>query len=192
MKHDEITKGLANPFRKEEEHTRQQSGKTFTYAQIQSYEQRLDEVVGIENWQCRYEFGTNGEIICYLGVRFGDDWVWKADGAGQTQFEAEKGGLTDAFKRACKRFGLGRYFYWGEHLPQRTPVKKEWTKKQRDIIQNHAPSVNPGQIDRFLDMSELPENATVGDVKKFALLYQGNYDEHGKKGDALQFAKENS
>ena len=37
--------------------------------------------------------------------------MWKADGAGQTDMEAEKGALSDALKRAAVRWGIGRYLY---------------------------------------------------------------------------------
>jgi hypothetical protein len=35
----------------------------------------------------------------------------KADGAGDTDVEPEKGALSDAFKRAAVRWGIGRYLY---------------------------------------------------------------------------------
>ena len=38
-------------------------------------------------------------------------WVAKADGAGDTAHEAEKGGISDAFKRAAVQWGVGRYLY---------------------------------------------------------------------------------
>ena len=37
--------------------------------------------------------------------------MWKADGAGDTAVEADKGALSDAFKRAAVRWGVGRYLY---------------------------------------------------------------------------------
>jgi hypothetical protein len=38
-------------------------------------------------------------------------WIWKADGAGATDVEGEKGMLSDALKRAAVRWGVGRYLY---------------------------------------------------------------------------------
>ncbi|AZO96174.1 Rad52/Rad22 family DNA repair protein [Halocella sp. SP3-1] len=72
---------------------------------------RLDEVCGPGNWQRKHSFGNNGEILCSVGIKIGDEWVWKTDGAAQTNVEGEKGGLSDAFKRACVSWGIGRYLY---------------------------------------------------------------------------------
>jgi hypothetical protein len=44
-------------------------------------------------------------------LRIGNEWIWKADGAGPSDMEADKGALSDAFKRAAVRFGIGRYLY---------------------------------------------------------------------------------
>lgn len=71
---------------------------------------RLDEVVGFENWQDRYEFhGTR--TVCYLSLKIGDEWITKADGAGDSDVEAEKGAISDALKRAAVKWGIGRYLY---------------------------------------------------------------------------------
>lgn len=72
---------------------------------------RLDEVCGPENWQSEFTETASGRVICRIGVLHGNDWVWKADGAGGTQVEAEKGGLSDALKRAAVSWGIGRYLY---------------------------------------------------------------------------------
>lgn len=71
---------------------------------------RLDDVCGFENWQDRYEFhGTR--TICYLSIRIDGEWVTKADGAGDSDVEAEKGAISDALKRAAVKWGIGRYLY---------------------------------------------------------------------------------
>ncbi len=71
---------------------------------------RLDDVCGPAGWQCRYP-PANGKTVCEIGIRIGEEWVWKADGAGDSDIEAEKGALSDAFKRAAVRWGIGRYLY---------------------------------------------------------------------------------
>lgn len=71
---------------------------------------RLDDVCGSENWQDRYEFhGTR--TICYLSIRVDGEWITKADGAGDSDVEAEKGAISDALKRAAVKWGVGRYLY---------------------------------------------------------------------------------
>jgi hypothetical protein len=73
---------------------------------------RLDDVCGPDGWQDRYEF-HGSRTVCYLSItpNGGVDWITKADGAGDTDVEAEKGGISDAFKRAAVKWGIGRYLY---------------------------------------------------------------------------------
>ncbi len=85
-------------------------GLALAYLDARDVQDRLDEVCGIAGWQCRYSL--QGETtICEIGVKVGDEWIWKADGAGATDVEAEKGALSSAFKRAAVKFGVGRYLY---------------------------------------------------------------------------------
>lgn len=72
---------------------------------------RLDEVCGPNNWQDEYTETPKGRIICRIGIKVGDEWVWKSDGAGETAVEGEKGGISDALKRAAVKWGVGRYLY---------------------------------------------------------------------------------
>jgi len=70
----------------------------------------FDDVVGIENWQDKYDkVGT--ATICSLSIIFNNEWISKSDGAEDTNIEAIKGGISGAFKRACSRWGIGRYLY---------------------------------------------------------------------------------
>ena len=71
---------------------------------------RLDEVCGPESWQDSYSI-TEGRTICKLMIQIGDYWVCKSDGAGETQVEGDKGAMSDAFKRAAVKWGVGRYLY---------------------------------------------------------------------------------
>lgn len=86
------------------------SGLALAYLTARHVMERLDEVVGPENWQTRYEFNA-GTAVCYLSVRIAGEWVTKADGAGSTDVEAEKGQISDALKRAAVSWGIGRYLY---------------------------------------------------------------------------------
>lgn len=106
-------------------------GMALAYCDARDVMVRLDEVVGPENWQCRYPFLG----CCEIGIRFGDEWVWKSNGAGQSDIEAEKGQYSDAFKRAAVMWGIGRYLYmlpspWvelDEHKRiKETPQLPEW------------------------------------------------------------------
>lgn len=72
---------------------------------------RLDEVVGPENWRDEYQPGPDGGLICGLSLRLDDEWITKWDGAENTLIEEVKGGLSGAYKRAAVKWGIGRYLY---------------------------------------------------------------------------------
>lgn len=85
-------------------------GMALAYIDARDVMDRLDEIVGPENWRDEYtEIG--GFFVCKLWVRVGGEWIWKCDGAGKTDVEGEKGMVSDAFKRAAVKWGIGRYLY---------------------------------------------------------------------------------
>ena len=75
---------------------------------------RLDAVMGPGNWKDEYTAGPAGGVLCSLSLRINNEWITKQDGAENTNFEAVKGGFSDAFKRACVKWGIGRYLYYLE------------------------------------------------------------------------------
>lgn len=77
---------------------------------------RLDEVLGPENWKVSYDHLTETQykpagVMCTLSVKCAGEWVPKADGSEYTDFETFKGGISSAFKRAANLWGIGRYLY---------------------------------------------------------------------------------
>lgn len=90
-------------------------GKPLAYLDARDVMDRLDFVCGADGWQDEYPDAGNQATCCRIGVRMleGDSeyWIWKADGAGQTDFEGAKGQFSDAFKRAAVKHGIGRYLY---------------------------------------------------------------------------------
>ena len=137
---------LTAPFAEEELHTFQGvGGKQLTYIEDETVMDRLDAVCGPQGWQCRYPH-TGQKTVCEIGIltaintgEFPDllpIWVWKADGAGDTDFEADKGALSDAFKRAAVRWGIGRYLYdldspWVEIEPAGKSYKIKESEKPK-------------------------------------------------------------
>ena len=85
-------------------------GMALAYIDARDVMERLDEVCGPAGWQCSYPH-ANGKTVCRIEIKIGGEWVGKEDGAGDTDVEAEKGALSDAFKRAAVRWGIGRYLY---------------------------------------------------------------------------------
>lgn len=97
---------------------------------------RLDEVCGPDNWQDRYEF-HGARTICYLSIRVNNEWITKADGAGDSDVEAEKGAISDALKRSAVKWGIGRYLYhivspWVPCETSDFKGKKQWKKWTAD------------------------------------------------------------
>lgn len=80
------------------------------YIDARDVMERLDEVCGPALWQRAYPH-AEGKTVCSIGIKVGDEWIWKADGAGDTDIEAEKGALSAAFKRAAVSWGIGRDLY---------------------------------------------------------------------------------
>lgn len=85
--------------------------KALAYLDARDVMRRLDSVCGPANWQCRYVPMPNGTTCCEIGIHVEGGWVWKSNGAGNTDIEAEKGGYSDAFKRAAVLWGIGQYLY---------------------------------------------------------------------------------
>lgn len=72
----------------------------------------LDEVVGPYNWKREHEL-INGNLFCTVSVRDNvtGEWVSKQDVGVESNTEKEKGQASDAFKRACVNWGIGRELY---------------------------------------------------------------------------------
>lgn len=116
-------------------------GMALAYIDARDVMDRLDEVCTPGGWQCRYSHADR-KTICDLGIKIGDEWVWKSDGAGDSDMEAEKGALSDAFKRAAVRWGVGRYLYhiaspWCD-LDEREQISEPDKKKLVELLERYA------------------------------------------------------
>lgn len=110
---------LAEPFPVNKIHWRvgattqdKKKGIALAYLDARDVMKRLDDEYGA-NWQCRYPFPGCCEIGLLLSSpnETRQEWVWRANGAGETNVEGEKGQYSDAFKRAAVMWGIGRYLY---------------------------------------------------------------------------------
>lgn len=70
----------------------------------------LDEAVGAQAWSCKYE-RIGDTLFCSVGIQSDGEWVWKQDCGIPSNMESEKGEASDAFKRACFKWGIGRELY---------------------------------------------------------------------------------
>jgi hypothetical protein len=72
----------------------------------------LDEIYGVNNWQRTHQV-IGGNLYCIVSVWDEDkrQWVSKMDVGTKSRTEMEKGESSDAFKRACVNWGIGRELY---------------------------------------------------------------------------------
>lgn len=121
-------------------------GRQLSYITARVAANRLDEVVGPENWRVKHRLehlaaGTD-LVICTLEIKIDDEWIAKEDAggfkemveknrAGQMVEDEEntvKTAFSDAFKRAASAWGVGRYLYndgfaiYPEEAPQASPA----------------------------------------------------------------------
>ena len=116
---------LAKPFAAEDLEWRLQktfeaqgrmTGIAVPYVTNRAIMNRLDSVVGPENWYNDFKpwhaAGKKEAQICGISVYFeGRGFISKWDGAEDSDIEPIKGGLSDSMKRAAVQWGIGRVLY---------------------------------------------------------------------------------
>ncbi len=85
-------------------------GMALAYLDARDVQARLDAVMGVD-WQCEFVSMQNGTCCCRIGLKIDGEWRWRANGAGATDVEGEKGQYSDALKRAAVMWGIGAYLY---------------------------------------------------------------------------------
>ena len=159
----DLLKKLREPFRKEELEFRvgatnndKSMGLALAYVQARAIQNRLDELFGVDGWTVSYKEISAG-FICSLSIKINDRWVTKEDGAGMTEYESVKGGISNAFKRvASSGFGIGRYLY---------NAKKNWypiRQQGRGYIFTETPVLelnNEIEIKKREDIDKIVERA---------------------------------
>lgn len=157
-----IAQALSEPFDAREVKFKPQSVKgnralALAYINCRVIQDRLDSVLGVENWMDEYEILPEGSVVCKLRLKLGEGWVTKSDvGSPSEQPDGGdrlKAAFSDALKRAAVKFGIGRYLYrlaaqWADY----DPVKKQFV--QPPALPNWA---RPSP-DRVVPASSIPSN----------------------------------
>lgn len=144
------------------------------YIDSRDVQDRLDEVCGM-NWSNDFK-EVNGRLVCNLTV----NGVTRSDGAGDTDFEGEKGGLSDALKRSAVLFGIGRYLYNAKNFPTWVAYEKGDTdysmpSKAKEVLKDVARQIGLSVktyhywldlVKSCADKNELREIASI--AKKYA------------------------
>lgn len=149
-------------------------GMAMAYIDARAIANRLDEVTDrnlIDGWSVDYRpidmgtvkrqrrgFDTEEPIkgfICAITLYSGGEKYTREDGANLTDFEAFKGGLSGAFKRAASAWGIGRYLYdlpvtwapidnWGNVI--RKPNLPLWALPE-GYVQPQEPEMSNAPVD---------------------------------------------
>jgi len=169
---------LSDPFPAEAIHWRAQTvtkdgtkALALAYLDARDVMDRLDDVCGAYGWQDSYTETASGRVICTLSILDGEgNWIAKSDGAGSTAVEGEKGGLSDAFKRAAVKWGIGRYLYdlgnvWAPCESRDWQSKKQWAKWKPEAQQMFAQALArlTGQT---ASMKQAPPPPTLSDEQR--------------------------
>jgi hypothetical protein len=131
-----LTAALAEPFEPREVKFKPQSVKNnrclaMAYIDARLIQDRLDEVLGVENWTDNYTILNDGSVMCRLRLKLGDRWITKTDvGSPSEQPDGGdrlKAAFSDALKRAAVKFGIGRYLYrlpaqWVDYDPMKKQI----------------------------------------------------------------------
>lgn len=122
-------------------------GTALAYIDARDVMERLDEVCGPGGWQNRYPH-AGVKTVSEIGIFIAGEWVWKSDGAGDTDIEGAKGGLSDAFKRSAVRWGIGRYLYgmsspWVD-LDDREQIVEADRKKLEAMLEQYTGTIEWG------------------------------------------------
>jgi hypothetical protein len=124
------------------------------YIDCRVIQDRLDDVLGVENWMDEYEILPEGSVMCRLRLKLHGEWVTKTDVGSPSeqpdQGDRLKAAFSDALKRAAVKFGIGRYLYrlpavWADYDPQKrqfstTPQLPQWA-----LAKSKAPVAPPPQ-----------------------------------------------
>ena len=175
MNSQDLAKKLAEPFAPDaiewrigstnQDKTR---GLALAYVTNRAIQDRLDDVCGIDGWKnCFRRWGEKG-AICGISIRLeSGEWLTKWDGAGDTDIESVKGGLSDSMKRAAVQWGIGRYLYqlesqWVElkqqgrsYIPAKIPTLPSWA-----LPEGHK-QIKDAATDEPKDMADMCLDGTV-------------------------------
>ena len=114
---------LAQPTPEDRIKHRTQAGVKLSYVDARYCMDVLDAVVGPENWSDDYK-EVKGLLMCGVSINVNGTKVTKWDTGTEANFEGEKSIVSDSFKRACVKWGIGRDLYRIKAGDKATPLSK--------------------------------------------------------------------
>lgn len=145
---------------------RKQAGRTLDYVTARTVMNRLDTVLGPENWVDEYTPGEHS-VACRLTITLPDgSKLTKCDAGGYAgmadEGDDDKSGYSDAFKRAAVKFGVGRHLY-GDGVPFYATDRRETVDPStRELDQYIVESLEAAEVALTQDgevVREMPVNS---------------------------------
>ena len=156
----------------------------------------LDETVGSMNWIKEYK-SLDGKIYCGVGIwnENTNQFVYKWDCGSDNNngIEAEKSEASDAFKRACVNFGIGRELYDIPRIKIKCPDNYYYNEKLcmsfsvKEIIWNNNNLESLIIVDKF---GNVVYNFNEKDSNSIKNNSNNNDVINNKKDNLIQFCKE--
>jgi len=112
-----ISEALLAPFEEKDlKHRPGRAGMTFTYADARAVAQRLDDVLGIENWQFEVKVADGARSVVHgslIAVIEGKTTIRQDFGYPNSTQDDEplKSAASDALRRCAAQLGVGRSLY---------------------------------------------------------------------------------
>ena len=92
-------------------HIKNSKANLLLYIDSRAVVSLLNETVGNLNWQSKF-YEANGQMIGEIGI-YDDErgiWIWKGDTGSESNIEANKGLISDIYKRALSRWGVNELY----------------------------------------------------------------------------------
>ncbi|MCP4760662.1 MAG: recombinase [archaeon] len=136
--------------------------RVLAYVDARAIQNRLDSIVGIENWKDEYIHKDDG-VMCGISIKIGDEWVTKWNGSPETKIESFKGGISKAFVRCASNWGIGRYLY--SLKSNYGIINENGVNYQKAHGNTPAYKWNPPELPTWALPEIKPNEKTKGDIK---------------------------
>lgn len=144
MKLEDLKKEISYQWRVQSFSKNKPAAQCVAYIDSRDVQKILDEVSGPENWQDDYKEAA-GMLFAGIGIKVNDEWIWKWDTGSESNIEKEKGHVSDSFKRAAVKWGVGRFLY---------DLDIKWVKADAVKTQTNFPNVIDDNGNKVWDLTE--------------------------------------
>lgn len=149
-------------------------GRCVAYIDSRQVMDRLDEVVGPENW-CDQYHKEGDKWLCGISLRINDEWITKWDTGDESNTEGNKGQVSDSFKRAAVKWGIGRDLYAKDLVFVKVRPNKnnkpEIYDENKKTVYDVTTFINSGQYKNVKNNKQSQQNTAqqsqTGAQKKF-------------------------